>query len=146
MMKEWKVMEEKLEASASFLDQIRPNEEFDRTHWFHCAGNCALTRMNYNEASIHYESALAEMPAEWTMRQAVTLVALATARAREHNLDTSLATAKKVIPLLGVLNSPLLNKQFGEYIQKDLLPISPFDSRIHKFVTDTKKHVPQVVS
>lgn len=142
VIKEDTIVQEKLELSEALLERIAPNEEFDRPHWLQKAGNCALISEDYSTASTRFEEALVELPPHWTMRHAVTLLPLAIAHARAGKLDASLAVAKKALPLLNILNAPILNQQFIEFVQSDLLRLFPNDART--FITANQHQFPQI--
>lgn len=137
-----KLAQKKLESSAALLDHIAPNEEFDQAHWYQYAGNCALTDQNCDAAVNYFEKALAELPQNWLIRQATTLLPLAVTYVYIHERDASLTVAEKAIPVIRQLNAPTINKQFVEYIQQGLLVAFPGDSRISTFMHDTQQKLP----
>lgn len=137
-----KLAQKKLESSAALLDHIAPNEEFDHAHWSQFAGNCALTDRNYDAAVNYFEKALAELPQNWLIRQAIALMPLAVTYVHVHERDASLIIAERAIPVIRQLNAPTINKQFAEYIQQGLLVVFPHDSRISTFIHDTKQKLP----
>ena len=145
-LREFRVSEEKLEASASFLDGIHPNEEFDRSHWLQIAGNCALARADYARAIDHLEDALAELPPSWLMRQAVTAVPLATAYARSGQRAKSVEVAKKAVTVLSALNAPIMTNQLVEYLRHDLLEPYPADTSVRTFLQEVGRQLPQTAA
>jgi hypothetical protein len=78
------------------------------------------------------------------MRHAITLLPLAIAHARAGKLDASLAVAKKALPLLNILNAPIINQQFIEFVQSDLLRLFPNDART--FITANQHQFPQITT
>ena len=144
MIGEDAIVQEKLEASEALLDRIPPNEEFDRERWLQQAGNCALRSGDYKIAIERFEKALAGLPQSWLLRRAITVIPLAVAYTRIQEREASLAVAKKAMPVVSAMNAPAINKQFGEYINHDLLGSFPHDSRIRAFVTDVRSLFPQL--
>ena len=142
-LRQFRVSQEKLEASASFLDEIHPNEEFDRSHWLQIAGNCALARADYATAIEHLEEALAELSPSWLMRQAVTALPLATAYARSGERAKSVEVAKKAVRVLSALNAPIMTNQLVEYLRHDLLKRYPGDTSIRTFLHEVGRQLPQ---
>ncbi len=130
-----KLVEEKLSAAASLLEEIAPNEEFDHLHWLQISGNCALTQKKYKQATELFEQALVKLPPEWLMRQVVTRVPLALAYARNNERDESLNVARKTLLTLTALKSRSMNSQFASYVQ-ELEQIFPGDPSVKKFVTE----------
>jgi tetratricopeptide (TPR) repeat protein len=145
-MREYQVSQEKLEASASFLDAIHPNEEFDRSHWLQIAGNCALTREDYPAATRHLKEALAELSPNWLMRQAVTAIPLARAYARIGERDASMDVARKAVSALSALKAPIMTKQLVEYLRNDLLEHFSGDTSINTFIREAGRQLPQIAA
>lgn len=142
-MKDHRTAQKKLEASAMYLDQISPNEEFDRASWLQLAGKNALMSQDFQTAIEHFENALAELPTHWILRGVGILVPLAMAYARAGEQNKSLEVARKAIPVISAVNAPMTNKHFTEYIRYDLSPIAQ-DSNISMFVKDVRNQFPQL--
>ncbi len=145
-MQEYRISQEKLEASASFLDEIRPNEEFDRSHWLQIAGNCAVATEDYSKAIQHLEEALTELSPNWLMRQVVTALPLAKAYARTGERNASIDVARKAVTLLSALNAPILTKQLVEYVRNDLLESFPGDTCVTSFIREVGHELPQTAA
>jgi tetratricopeptide (TPR) repeat protein len=135
-------VQRQLEASAAYLDRLAPNEEFDRAIWLQLAGKYALMSGDYMTALRHYEEAQAELPAHWIVRQVLVLLPMMVAYACKRDRDASLATAKKAVAALYVLNAPGLNKQFAESARRGLLDSFPNDKYVHAFLTDVQQRYP----
>jgi tetratricopeptide (TPR) repeat protein/transcriptional regulator with XRE-family HTH domain len=135
---------EKLESSEALLDQIAPNEEFDRTKWHQQAGNCAMINGDYATAARHFQEALDSLPHHWTLRHAITLVPLASAYAHIGERDKSLEVADKALPALTAMNATLMLQQFAEYIRHDLIEAYPGDPQVQAFVANTRQRLPQL--
>ena len=131
----------KLEASATYLEQIRPEEEFDRTSWLQLAGKNALMAGEYTTAIRHFEEARSRTPR--LLRSAGILVPLAMAYSRANERDASLLVAKQLVPVIGMMDAPMLNGYFIDYIRQDLLEAFPQDREVLTFVQDAKQQLPQ---
>jgi tetratricopeptide (TPR) repeat protein len=145
-MGEYRTSQEKLEASARFLDEIRPNEEFDRSHWLQMAGNCAVATEDYPTAIEHLEEALADLPPHLLMRQAVTALPLAKAYARTRERDASIHVARRAVTLLSALNAPIMTKQLVEYLRYDLLERFSGDTSVKAFLREVGQQLPQAAA
>ncbi|SRR5260221_1980032 len=130
------IAEEKLHASAEYLEQISPNEQFDRASWLQLAGKYAFRFGDFTKSIQHYEKALTELPSNWIVRQAIILNPLIAAYVQARNQEASIATARKAASALYVLNAPIMNKNFIDSIQ-GLLVAFPSDQQVSSFVADT---------
>ena len=144
MLHERRTASEKLEASEELLDQLAPNEEFDRTKWHQQAGNCAMINGDYATATRHFQDALDSLPQHWTLRHAITLVPLASAYARIGEREKSLEVADKAVPTLTAMNATLMLQQFADYIRHDLIEAYPGDPQVKAFVANTRQRLPQL--
>ena len=131
----------KLEASATYIEQIRAEEEFDRTSWLQLAGKNALMAGEYKIAIQHLEEARSQTPR--LLRSAGILVPLAMAYARANERDASLLVAKQLVPVISTMDAPMLNGYFLEYVRQDLLETFPKDQAVLSFVQDAKQQLPQ---
>ncbi|GCE21727.1 helix-turn-helix domain-containing protein [Dictyobacter kobayashii] len=129
--------EEKLDASAKFLEKLGPHEEFDATQWQQMAGSSMLNLKHYSRAVNHLETALEQQPEPWIIRRARTLMPLAEAYARKRELDASLVTARHIVPLLEEIDSSMLNQRFVEY-QQVLVKAFPHEQRAHAFIQSAR--------
>jgi tetratricopeptide (TPR) repeat protein len=143
---EERVSQEKLEASASFLEEIQPNEEFDRSHWLQIAGNCALTRADHSTAIEHLEEALAALSPHWLMRRAVTMLPLATAYARSGDRTKSMEIARQAIRVLSALDAPIMTNQLVAYLRHDLLEPYRDDTSVRTFLREVGRQLPQTAA
>src|SRR6266702_7166403 len=100
-----------------------------------------LSQQNTQVAIRLLEQAMDELPPQWTLRHATTLMPLALAYARRQKRDASLAIAEKAIPVIKTINSPSLSKQFIGYMQKEFIGSFPDDPHIHTFVADTEQRL-----
>ncbi|MBO0781061.1 MAG: hypothetical protein J2P37_19755 [Ktedonobacteraceae bacterium] len=146
MLADHTTAQEKLEASAIYLDHIVPNEEFDRASWLLLAGKHALLTRAYPTALRSFEDALTQLPAQWTVRRAMTAIGLTKAYARIKEREESLATAENLIPMLETINAHMINRWFAECLQKDLLETFAHDRRVQAFVKDTYQRLPHLPS
>ena len=144
MVQDKTTVQEKLEASAELADQIGVNEEFDRTRWLQQAGNCALKAKDYTTAINHFELALAQLPPNWVVRHAITLIPLAVAYARRRERDASIAVAGKAMPVIEAMHAPVINRLFVNYINRDLLELFPRDTKVQAFVNDIYHRLPHL--
>ena len=135
-------VQRQLEASAVYLDRLPPHEEFDRAIWLQLEGKYALLQGDYLTALRHYEEAQAELPAHWVVRQALVLLPMMVAYACKRDREASLATARKAVAALQVLNAPGLNKQFAEAVQRGLLASFPADKEVDGFLADAQRGYP----
>ena len=144
MVQDKTTVQEKLEASAELADQIGVNEEFDLTRWLQQAGNCALKAKDYTTAINHFELALAQLPPNWVVRHAITLIPLAVAYARRRERDASIAVAGKAMPVIEAMHAPVINRLFVNYINRDLLELFPRDTKVQAFVNDIYHRLPHL--
>jgi len=142
VMEEYAMAQTKLEESAVFLDQISPNEEFDRTSWLQLAGKCALATRDHERAIRYYTDALAELPPNWLIRQAFTLVPLMVAYACIREKNISLDIAGKATSIISSLNAPIINQQFAASVELGLLGAFPNDDSVRTFVAGLKHRLP----
>jgi tetratricopeptide (TPR) repeat protein len=138
--------QDKLKASEAYLDLITPDEEFDRASHHQLTGKYALTKHNYQLAVDHLESAIAEMPSQWSLRRTITLVPLAVAYARAGEKEQSLRVAKQALPVVRLLNAPMINYMFKGYIQKDLRRLFVNDTQVLTFITEAQHLLPALAS
>jgi len=142
MLHDDRTTQEKLDAAEAYLDQLMPNEEFDRAAWLLIAGKYAFNTGNYAAAKNCFEDALTELPEQWLLRRAMTATGLAMAYARMGERDSSLTIAGDLVPLIRTINAQMTNRWFTEYLQQDLLGIFPSDREVQRFVADTRRQLP----
>src|ERR1700686_3033544 len=82
-----------------------------------------------------------ELPPQWTLRHATTLMPLTLAYARKQDREASLTIAKQAIPVMNAINSPSLSRQFVEYIRQEFIGSFPGDTHIETFVADTQQRL-----
>ncbi|MDQ2713754.1 MAG: helix-turn-helix transcriptional regulator [Chloroflexota bacterium] len=143
-MRDHVTAQNKLEEAAMFLDHIGRSEEFDKASWLQLAGKNALIAGDPATAIRYCEEALAELPTNWVVRITGLLVPLAIAYARIGERDESLKVARKAMPGVRIMDAPMSNKHFAEYIQKDLLATSSSDKCVQMFMQDVKHQLPHV--
>ena len=141
-MQEFTLAQHKLEEAEPYLVSIGQKEEFDRASWLQLVGKCALMSGDYMTALRYYEEVQAELPAHWIVRQVLVLLPMMVAYACKRDRDASLATAKKAVANLQVLNAPGFNKQFAESVRRGLLDSFPGDKYVQEFLNDTQQHYP----
>ncbi|MGH2493588.1 MAG: helix-turn-helix domain-containing protein [Ktedonobacteraceae bacterium] len=135
---EYVLAQKKLNEIAAYLDQINPNGEFDRASWLSLHGKYALTTRDYPKAIQFYEQAMLALLPDWMIGQILTLIPLMTAYACKGERDKGLATAKKTLEALQVLNSAAMNRLFIESAEHALLATCPNDKEIQTFLTDVR--------
>lgn len=135
LLQEDMLVEEGLEASATLLDDLGPDEEFDQTSWYQKKGSCLLSLGNYKKAIDYLQQSLVQLPAPWITRRILTLIPLAEAYARKRERDASIATAEHIAAIIDSADSIMLNHRFLEY-QQLLLEIFPYDKHVLSFVTN----------
>ena len=139
-LKEWILAEEKLEASATLLDQIHPNEQFDQASWLQLKGKYAFEKGDYGKATEHLEAALRRISPNWIVRQVLILLPLVAAYTWQGDRDACLATANMAFSAIKTLNAPTINKLYATSLQ-GLLEEFPNDAQVRTFVADK---VPQL--
>ncbi|MBV9230286.1 MAG: tetratricopeptide repeat protein, partial [Chloroflexi bacterium] len=144
-LKDYRTAQEKLEASAVYLDHIALNEEFDRAAWHMLAGKYSLMTKDYSTALDHFKESLTVLPEAWTLRRTMTSIGLIKAYAQMKERDQSLIVADKVVPMVQAINARVTNRWFNEYLHQDLLGTFPTDERVHTFVRDVYKRLPQLI-
>ncbi len=133
-------VQEKLEASTTFLEGLGPNEEFDLARWHQITGSCLLMLGQYPAAIEHLEQSLAQLPPQWLARQLLTLAPLAEAYARHLERDASIATAERMALLLPAADSSMLNQRFLEY-QQVLSKTFPRDPQVRAFIAGSRQRL-----
>lgn len=133
--KDFETAQRKLDAVAALLDQISPNEQFDRANWCQLTGKYAYFTDNYSAAAQWYEQALREGHVQCMIRQTITLMSLLSTYAHIQDRNASLMTVEKAARVIPVLNAPIMNKTVIEALQ-GLLIVFPHDSRIKVAVSD----------
>lgn len=89
-------VQSRLEASANLLTDIsEPHEEFDQTCWHQIAGVCALVLGQNKMAVRELQKALNELPTQWSLRYATTLIPLTIAYARMKEKELCLEHAER---------------------------------------------------
>lgn len=146
MLHDDRMTREKLDASRTYLGQLKPDEEFDHAAWLLIAGKYALNLGDYPVAKNYFEEALAELPEQWLLRRAMTTTGLAMAYARIGEREHSLSVAKDLTQPIKSIDAPMTNRWFTEYLQRDLLGIFPTDREVRRFVMDTHRQLPQQTS
>jgi tetratricopeptide (TPR) repeat protein/DNA-binding XRE family transcriptional regulator len=130
--------QKKLDEAAAYLDQISPNEEFDRAAWLTLQGKHAFTMRDYSTSIRYYEKALLELLPSWTIGKIIALIPLMVAYAYKRERDKGLATAQNTLEMLQMLNSPVMSKLFIDSVEQVLLATFPHDKQIQTFLTDVR--------
>ncbi len=136
------IAQRKLEESATYLDQIGPNEEFDRASWLQLAGKYAFLTKDYTTATARFDEALTALPLGWAVRQILVLFPMMATYAHRQEREACFATVNKAMPALHVLNASSMNKTFADSVY-GLLEAFPNDSQVHAFVDSTLHQLPQ---
>ncbi len=135
---EFVLAQKKLDEAAAYLDQISPNEEFDKASWLSLHGKYAFTTRDYSTAIQYYEKAILELLPNWTVGNILTLIPLMVAYACKGERDKGLATAQNTLEVLQTLNSAAMNKLFIDAVEHALLASFPDDKQIQTFLTDVR--------
>lgn len=130
--------QKKLNEATAYLDQISPNEEFDRASWLSLHGKCAFMARDYATAIHYYEKALLEILPNWNVGKILTLIPLIVAYACKGERDRGLVTAQNTLEVLQMLNSSVMNRLFLDSVEHALLATFPNDKKIQTFLTDTQ--------
>ena len=133
--------QQKLNESAGYLDQIGPNEEFDRANWLQLAGKYTFMTGDYTGAIQHLDASLAALPPNWIVRKILILLPLIATYAHQRDREMSFGTADKALSTLDILNAPSLSQTFSISL-RGLLEAFPNDPQVHTFVTDRLHQVP----
>lgn len=127
----------RLDASANLMTAISaPHEEFDQTSWHQIAGACALILGQHEVAVRELQKALHELPIQWSLRHATTLMPLTIVYARMKEKELCLEYAEKSIKVIGGLNSPGLRHQFVYYMQQELSQAFLRDPQVETFISN----------
>ena len=143
MLHDDRTTQEKLDLAESYLNSSTSNEEFDRAAWLLIAGKYALNTRDYAAAKNCFEEALRELPEGWLLRRAMSATGLAMAYARIGERNATLTVAKDLISPIKLIDAPMTNRWFTEYLRQDLLGVFPTDREVQAFVTDTYQQLPQ---
>nr|BBH87658.1 hypothetical protein KTC_24090 [Thermosporothrix sp. COM3] len=128
---------EKLAASAAITERLKPNEEYDQARWYQIAGSCSLSLDNPAEAIRYLERSLTQVSPVWIMRCLLTMMPLAEAYARTHELEASLRIAERSVTLLDNAASTMLYQRFKEY-QQILVTLFPSEPIVQHFLEQTQ--------
>jgi tetratricopeptide (TPR) repeat protein len=135
-------VQRRLSASEALLEHLPGyHEEFDRVSWLQQAGTCALSLRQYEVAVTRLRQALDALPAQWTLRSVSTVIPLASALTRLHELDEALVIARKTLPIVKSLQSPALTQGFTHYLHTELLNSFPNDRRCQAFVVEAQQQL-----
>ncbi len=145
-LRDYRTAQEKLEASENLVAAIKPNEEFDYSHWLQVAGNCAQLRGDYTTAIRYYKQALTNLDPCWLMRNSITTMPLAAVYARIGEYEASLDVAMKATSLISRFNAPIMVRQLIAYLQHDLLGHYSDDASIRSFIEIAQRQIPQIIS
>lgn len=133
---ELRTARKKLDEIAELLDDITPNEEFDRSCWYELTAKYSYSTGNYSIAAQQYEQALQGTPIEWVVRRIRVLSSLISTYTILQDRDRSLATLEKVGQTGGVLNAPsLIRKPLKEALQ-GLLIVFPYETTVKAAVSN----------
>jgi tetratricopeptide (TPR) repeat protein len=138
-------VQRRLAASEELLEYLPgPHEEFDQVSWFQQAGVCALSLEHYDVAVAQLQQALDGLPAQWTLRTVSTALPLARALMRTKELDRALMLVDKTIPTVKASQSPVLVKEFTDYLQSELLATYSDDQRCQTFVAQAQRQLASI--
>lgn len=128
----------KLDEAAAYLDQISPNEEFDRATWLTLQGKNAFLLKDYSTSIGSYEKALVEILPSWIIGKVIVLIPLMVAYAYTKERDKGLATAEHTFEALQMLNSPAMSRLFIDSVEQALLVAFPHDKQIQSFLATAR--------
>jgi tetratricopeptide (TPR) repeat protein len=131
--------ESKLDESKALLDFLPAlHEEFDRASWHQYAGVCAMHQSKLDLAIEYFQQSLNELPPQWILRYANTLLSLAKVYARHNERDASITMAEKAVSAICSINASSQYKQLRSFIQEDLLNAFPGDKKVRNFVANAQ--------
>lgn len=134
-MKNYALAEEKLDESASYVEQLSAKEEFDRSSWFHLAGKYALATGQYLTALDYFQQALDGLPPEWMLRRILVLLPMVAAYTCQGDRDASLNAAEDTLSVVKILNAPMINKPYAVSLH-GLREAFPNDPQVRTFVAE----------
>jgi len=129
-----------LDASASFLENLEQNEEFDWTRWHQLTGDCLLLNQQYTPAIYHLEQSLSHLPKKWITRRILTLLPLAKAYAYQQERDMSIEIAEQAVSAISSVASLMLKQRFMEYLHV-LVELFPRDKIVRRFVSSLQEQL-----
>jgi tetratricopeptide (TPR) repeat protein len=132
---------EKLESSEALLDQLAPNEEFDRSKWLQQADIYALYLKQNDLAAERLQQALDELPARWLLCYLSTALPLAKAYTRMKERDQALHVVQNTLPVIQSVQSGTFTEEFQSFLQDDLLKSFPGDQRCQRAIIDAQKQL-----
>jgi tetratricopeptide (TPR) repeat protein len=133
---DYEMARQKLDDIGTLLDDLSPNEEFDRTNWYLLSGKCAGLSGDYAAAARWCEQAWQELPQESIMRRALALMPLLAAHACIRDLDASLLTLEKARQIIPVLHAPVWKQPLLQVLQQGFLIVFPHETRITSIVSE----------
>jgi len=137
------LMQRYLDASQMFLAQLpyEYNDEFDHASWHQYKGTCALILNQNDIATEELQVAIESLPPQSMVRHIITLTPLAIAYARERNRERCLETIKRATTVVKTINSASLNKQFVDYLQREILVPFADDQDIQALASETQQRL-----
>lgn len=141
-MEDYTIAQNKIDASASFLDYLQPDEEFDHSSWLQLVGKYAFATRDYTTAVGHLEQALVELPPDWIVRRVLVLLPMIASRAWIGDKEGSIAVMHKAVAAICTLNSPHFGKPMHKAFQ-GLLSVFPRDSNVQEFVLNMRCKMPK---
>jgi tetratricopeptide (TPR) repeat protein len=137
------LMHRYLDASQTFLAQLpyEYNDEFDHASWHQYKGTCALILNQNDTATEELQVAIESLPPQSMVRHIITLTPLAIAYARERNRERCLETIKRATTVVKTINSASLNKQFVDYLQREILVPFADDQDIQALASETQQRL-----
>ncbi len=138
-----RLMQRYLDVSQTFLAQLPDeyNDEFDHASWHQYKGTCALILNQNDTATEELQMAIDSLPLQSMVRHIITLTPLAIAYARERNRERCLETMKKATTVVKTINSASLNKQFVDYLQREILVSFAGDQAIQALASEAQQQL-----
>ncbi len=141
-----KETQSKLHASEQLLEHLLdPHEEFDRNSWLQTVGICALHLGQYDIASTRLRQSLNALPQHWRLRYLSTAVPLATTLIRMKKLEEALALAQQMLPVIQIVQSAKLARQFIHYLQAELVICFPNNNECLSFTKEAQRKLATVL-
>ncbi len=137
---DYETAHQKLDAIAALLDDLSPNEEFDRANWYQLLGKYAYFTGDYAAAENWCEQAWQELPEASIIRRALALMPLLAVNTIMQDLDASLLTLEKVRQIIPALQASAMNHPLQQGLQGFLI-VFPHETRVKTIVSDLVQYL-----
>jgi tetratricopeptide (TPR) repeat protein len=140
MAGDYEMAREKLDTIAALLDNLSPNDEFDRASWYQLSGKYAYLNGDYAAAARYCEQSWQELSEASIIRRALALMPWLSANACMRDLDASLIVLEMARQIIPALQAPAMNQPLQQGLQGFLI-VFPHETRVKTIVSELVQHL-----